>query len=123
MTVPGLILTSFLVSLYHLAWFVAASKLVTIGANGKLYQRLAVIIALSSFWVVIEWSGVFSRLVFHGVHSQSLSGKDLHLQLVPSFGAWIVSFFSFFFNLSIVLFAQLLVRRRRKFEPYFQISP
>ena len=95
-TVTGLILTSFLVSLYHLAWFVAASKLVKTGASGKLHQRLAVIIVLSSFWVVIEWSRSLFPFGFPWCPlSVSQWERPAILQLVPLFGAWIVSFFSF----------------------------
>ena len=121
-TVPGLVLASFFVSLYHLAWFVAASKLVMIGASGKLHQRLTVIIVLSSFWVVIEWSRSLFPFGFPWCPlSVSQWERPAILQLVPLFGAWIVSFFLIFFNLSIASYLHnLLVRRRREVrQTYF----
>ena len=121
-TVSGLILTSFLLCLYHLAWFFAASKLVKTGTSGKLHRRLAVIIFLSSFWVVIEWGRSLFPFGFPWCPlSVTQWERPAILQMVPLFGAWIVSFFLIFFNLSIASYLyNLLIRRRKKVrQTYF----
>ena len=111
---PGMLATSFLLSLYNLPWFLLAGKMIPRAAKGGFGARLLTMIGLSAFWVSIEWARgsllSISLVSFVGY----AVGRPAILQTLPWTGAWSVSFFLVFFNLTIASYLHHLLIRRRK---------
>ena len=115
-TFPGMLAATFLLSLYNLPWFLLAAKLIPRAAKGGFRQRLGTMIGLSAFWVSIEWvRGQFTLGFPWCPLSVTQWERPAILQTLPWTGAWSVSFFLVFFNLTIASYLHhLLVRRRNR---------
>jgi apolipoprotein N-acyltransferase len=113
-TLPGMICATFLLSLYNLLWFLLARRLIPQAMKGGFPARLLAMIGLSSAWVVIEWARCQFTLGFPWCPlSVTQWERPAILQMLPWTGAWSVSFFLVFFNLSLASYVHhLLVRRR-----------
>ena len=121
-SLPGLFAMAIILSSYNLPWYIAARKLAPIFTTGSFIVRLALLVGLSSFWVVIEWvRGLFSLGFPWCPLSVTQWERPALLQLVPYFGGFIVSFFLIFFNLCLASYLHhLLVRRTKsKHSSYF----
>ena len=116
MTFPGMLAATFLLSLYNLPWFLLAGKLIPRAAKGGFRQRIVTMIGLSAFWVSIEWArGQFTLGFPWCPLSVTQWERPVILQTLPWTGAWSVSFFLVFFNLTIASYLHhLLVRRRNR---------
>lgn len=118
----GMVVASIIVTLYHLPWFFLVSKWIPLGINSNFYVRVTLILGLSSFWVIVEWLRSLFPLGFPWCPlSVSQWQRPAIMQLVPVFGAWVVSFFLIFFNFSLASYVHhLFVRRRlRSHNSYF----
>lgn len=114
-TVPGMCAATFLLSLYNLPWFLMAGKLIPLAAKGGFRKRLAIMIGLSAFWVSIEWArGQFTLGFPWCPLSVTQWERPAILQTLPWTGAWSVSFFLVFFNLTLASYLHHLLVRRRK---------
>jgi apolipoprotein N-acyltransferase len=115
-TFPGMLAAAFLLSLYNLPWFLLAGKLIPQATKGGFRQRLFTMIGLSAFWVSIEWArGQFTLGFPWCPLSVTQWERPAILQTLPWTGAWSVSFFLVFFNLTIASYLHhLLVRRRNR---------
>ena len=114
-TLPGMLATSFLLSLYNLPWFLLAGKMIPRAAKGGFGARLLTMIGLSAFWVSIEWArGQFTLGFPWCPLSVTQWERPAILQTLPWTGAWSVSFFLVFFNLTIASYLHHLLIRRRK---------
>lgn len=113
-TLPGMICAAFLLSLYNLLWFLLARRLIPQGLKGGFRARLLTMLGLSSSWVAIEWARCQFTLGFPWCPlSVTQWERPAILQILPWTGAWSVSFFLVFFNLSLASYVHhLLVRRR-----------
>ena len=130
-TLPGMICAAFLMSLYNLPWFLLARRLIPQAMNGGFGTRILTMVGLSALWVVIEWARCQFTLGFPWCPlSVTQWERAAILQILPWTGAWGVSFFLVFFNLSLASYVHhLLVRRRRSkggrlasFCPDFYVS-
>ena len=110
----GMIAASIIVTLYHMPWFFLVCRWIPLGINSNFYVRVTLILGLSSFWVIIEWLRSLFPLGFPWCPlSVSQWQRPAILQLVPVFGAWVVSFFLIFFNFSLASYVHHLFVRRR----------
>ena len=112
---PALFLGVLLPAVYLLGWFLLARWTIPRAlAGGGLGQRLAGIALLAVAWTAIEWLRCQFTLGFPWLPlSASQWQRPAILQVAPWTGAWGISFFLVFFNLSIGSYLHhLLVRRK-----------
>ena len=110
----GMLLACVLLSLYHLPWFLLARVLIPKAVEGGFKKRVMVLLILPSAWVVVEWLRCQFTLGFPWCPlSVTQWERPVLLQTAQWLGAWGVSFFLVFFNLSICSYLHhLLVRRQ-----------
>lgn len=115
-TLSGMLAATFLLSLYNLPWFLMAGKLIPRAIKGGFRSRIATMIGLSAVWVSIEWvRGQFTLGFPWCPLSVTQWERPAILQTLPWTGAWSVSFFLVFFNLTLASYLHhLLVRRRNR---------
>ena len=61
-TPVGMFLASIIITSYILPWFLLAGRWIVRGANTGFTKRLVLILALSSVWVIIEWTVSYTHL-------------------------------------------------------------
>jgi apolipoprotein N-acyltransferase len=115
-TFGGMLMASFLMSLYQLPWFLVARTWLPVAIGFSFPRRVLLILGLSSCWVMIEWMRCQFTLGFPWCPlSVTQWERPAILQTVPILGAWGVSFFLIVFNLCLASYLHhLLVRRREK---------
>lgn len=110
----GLFLTSMILSIYFLPWFILA-RLMTPWALRRTFKcRILTILGLSSAWVSIEWLRCQFTLGFPWCPlSVTQWERPVLLQTAQWMGSWGVSFFLVLFNLCLCSYLHhLLVRRK-----------
>ncbi len=109
----GMLTATFLLSCYHLVWFVVGRVWFFRFAQGSFSTRLLILVGLSVLWVTIEWGRTLFTLGFPWCPlSVSQWERPVLLQTANFAGGWAVSFFLIFFNLCIGSYLHhLLVRR------------
>ena len=113
-TFPGMLATSFLLSLYWVPWFLIAGLWLRRICDRSFLVRLFYMISISSLWVLVEWvRGLFALGFPWCPLSVTQWERPAILQLVPMFGGLLVSFFLVFFNLSIAFYIHHLFVRKR----------
>ena len=114
-TPSGMAGAAFLLALYNLPWFLLARRLLPMALEAGFAERLFTMSALSAAWVAIEWARCQFTLGFPWCPlSVTQWERPAILQTLPWTGAWSVSFFLVFFNLSLASYAHHLLVRRRK---------
>jgi len=104
-----------LLSLYNLPWFLLAAKLIPRATVGGFGRRIATMVCLSATWVSIEWARGQFTLGFPWCPLAATQWeRPAILQMLPWTGAWSVSFFLVFFNLTLASYLHHLLVRRRK---------
>ena len=113
-TFPGMLATSFLLSLYWVPWFLIAGLWLRRICDRSFLVRLFYMISISSLWVLVEWvRGLFALGFPWCPLSVTQWERPAILQLVPMFGGLLVSFFLVFFNLSLAFYIHHLFVRKR----------
>ena len=113
-TFTGMLVTSFLLSLYWLPWFLITYVWLRRICERSLIVRLFYMLSISSLWVFLEWiRGLFALGFPWCPLSVTQWERPAILQLVPNFGGLLVSFFLVFFNLSIAAYIYHLFVRKR----------
>lgn len=116
----GMVLATFLMSLYHLSWFLVAWKWIPLATRGSFLTRLWIIVGLSSLWVLLEWLRCQFTLGFPWCPlSVTQWERPALLQLVPVLGGWSVSFFLVTFNACLASYLHHLLVRRYKADKGF----
>jgi apolipoprotein N-acyltransferase len=119
----GMTVATFLLSLYHLVWFLVARAWYPRFSSGTFGVRFLVIVGLSALWVSIEWARTLFTLGFPWCPlSVTQWERPVLLQTALFGGGWTVSFFLVFFNLCIGSYLHHLLVRRRKAEGFFNRS-
>lgn len=114
-TLPGMLAATCLLSLYNLPWFLLAAKLIPRATVGGFGRRIATMVCLSATWVSIEWARGQFTLGFPWCPLAATQWeRPAILQMLPWAGAWSVSFFLVFFNLTLASYLHHLLVRRRK---------
>ena len=114
-TPSGMAGAAFLLALYNLPWFLLARRLLPGALEAGFAERLFTMSALSAAWVAIEWARCQFTLGFPWCPlSVTQWERPAILQTLPWTGAWSVSFFLVFFNLSLASYVHHLLVRRRK---------
>ncbi len=119
----GMLITTFLLSLYQLPWFLLARAWIEPFDRGGFRARLLVIVGLSCFWVAIDWLRSSFTLGFPWCPlSVTQWERPVVLQTARYAGGWSIAFFLVFFNLCIGSYAHHLLIRRRKNQGFFNRS-
>ena len=92
-TLGGMLMATFLMSCYHMPWFLIARTWVPAAIGLSFPRRVLFILGLSSCWVIIEWMRCQFTLGFPWCPlSATQWERPAILQAVPYVGAWGVSF-------------------------------
>ncbi len=111
----GMCLATFLLSFYSSIWFLFAHSWINFFRKSTFAGRLLVITGLSALWVSIEWGRTLFTLGFPWCPlSVTQWERPVLLQGASVLGAWSVSFFLIFFNLSVCSYLHHLFIRRRQ---------
>ena len=119
----GMCVATFLLSCYHIIWFLFAYSWFPRFANGTFALRFLIIVGLSALWVTIEWLRTLFTLGFPWCPlSITQWERPVLLQTTYFAGGWTVSFFLVFFNLCIGAYLYHLLIRRRTAKSLFSRS-
>ncbi|MBT3668046.1 MAG: apolipoprotein N-acyltransferase [Opitutae bacterium] len=110
----GMLMACVLLSLYYLPWFLLARVLIPKAIEGGFRHRFLILIILPSAWVSVEWLRCQFTLGFPWCPlSVTQWERPVLLQTAQWLGAWGISFFLVFLNLSLCSYLHhLLVRRQ-----------
>ena len=118
-TLGGMLMATFLMSCYHMPWFLIARTWVPAAIGLSFPRRVLFILGLSSCWVIIEWLRCQFTLGFPWCPlSVTQWERPAILQAVPYVGAWGVSFFLLVFNICLASYLHHLLVRRRQNEGF-----